>query len=90
MKALLIESDNGVEYDGYEHWVSAVFLVPDDFNPLKIRNQVVENAAAQTLIRITKDGQPYQADWPKINKLYNDYLKSNFQELEIFNNENIN
>lgn len=87
MKALLIESDNGLEYDSYEHWVSAVFLVPDDFNPLKIRNQVMENATAQNLIRIKKDGCPYQDDWPKINQMFNDYLKNNFQEIPIFNTE---
>ena len=32
---------------------------------------------------IGKAHKTYQKDWPKINKLFFEYLKSNFQQLEI-------
>lgn len=83
MKALLVESDNGLEYDSYDHWISAVYLVPDDFNPKEFYDNIVKKAKSSKLIRIRKNGGIYLKDSSKINKMLHDDLKSRFQSLEM-------
>jgi hypothetical protein len=87
MKAFLWEEDNGGEYDDYEHWVSHVFIVPDDFDVRKERERILNVARNEKICRFKVDGNPYWSDWKKFEKYFLEYMQVSYQEYKIVTNE---
>lgn len=82
MKAYLTTISSG-EYEDYERHVEAVYLVPDHFDPNNSFREVVKNAKNNKLVRTKIDGRTYDADFPKLKKLYQEHLDKNYKKIEF-------
>lgn len=82
MKALILTDDNGLEYEDHQWWVSHVFLVPDGFDEGADWRAFIKGLGQEGLIRVTKEGDPYQSDVNKAVSLYPADLKlRGFEEI---------
>lgn len=81
MKAFLLTTDNGLAYEDHAWWVTAVFLVPDDWDEIADLRAFFAQQGALGAFRLIKDGWPYRNDRPKADALYEADLRARFESI---------
>lgn len=83
MKALVLEVDNGLEWENNDHYPKAVFLVPDDYTSKAEWSEFVRRQKKSRILKFDQHDSVCFKDLGKFPAIWEAWLGSRFLRVEV-------